>query len=79
VRTTAVKLANAVISLAIPHEKSSVARRLTISLGGTSVHADAELSPSDLVNCADALLYRAKQEGRNRDVVEPFAACLPRG
>jgi diguanylate cyclase (GGDEF)-like protein len=79
VRTTAERLAKAVINLAIPHEKSSVARRLTISLGGTAVQADAELSPSDLVSCADALLYRAKQEGRNRDVVKPFAECPPKG
>jgi diguanylate cyclase (GGDEF)-like protein len=79
VRTTAVKLSKAVIGLAIPHEKSSVAPWLTISLGGTAVQADAERSPSLLVSCADALLYLAKQEGRNCDVVKPFAACQAMG
>jgi diguanylate cyclase (GGDEF)-like protein len=78
VRTTAGRLGKAVIGLAIPNQKSSVAQHLTISLGGTAVQADAERLPADLLSCADALLYRAKQEGRNRDVVKPFDECLAR-
>jgi diguanylate cyclase (GGDEF)-like protein len=51
---------------AIAHPASPVAPVVTISLGVASCIPGEELSPAFLVAQADAALYRAKQEGRNR-------------
>jgi diguanylate cyclase (GGDEF)-like protein len=75
VKATASRLAAAISELAVPHEKSTVAPHVTISLGGTSAIAHPDHSPTDLLRCADMLLFRAKQEGRNRALVEAFAAA----
>lgn len=56
----------------IPHEKSSVAPLLTISLGvGTAVPSAGD-RPLDFVAAVDRLLYQAKQDGRNRLVAEQW-------
>jgi diguanylate cyclase (GGDEF)-like protein len=74
VRTAGVRLVNAVSELAIPHFKSSVARSVTVSLGGTAVVPNPDFAAPDLVRAADELLFRAKKAGRNRSLVEEFAA-----
>jgi diguanylate cyclase (GGDEF)-like protein/PAS domain S-box-containing protein len=56
----------------VPHEASSVAPVVTISLGVTAAPAD-RIAFKDLLSTADTALYRAKHNGRNR--VE--AASLP--
>ena len=66
VRATAARLAAAVNELAIPHAKSAAAAYVTISLGGTAAVAHPDFSPPELLRRADLLLYRAKQDGRNR-------------
>jgi PleD family two-component response regulator len=43
-------------------------RRLTVSVGVTLAEADAD--PSEAVRRADAALYRAKDAGRDRVVVD---------
>ena len=55
--------------LRIPHECSSAAAQVTISLGVASLIPDAKAQPSDLLLKADQALYMAKSRGRNRVAV----------
>lgn len=54
----------AVRELALPHARSSAAAMVTISVGGLLLRAGD--SASGLIAAADALLYQAKDAGRNR-------------
>ena len=74
VRATAARLVIAVAELAIPHFKSPVAKSVTVSLGGTAAIPHPDFTAPDVVRAADDLLFRAKKEGRNRALVETFAA-----
>jgi len=50
----------------IPHLESKVSDRVTVSQGIVSLQPDSEMDPTALVDLADAALYQAKHEGRNR-------------
>jgi diguanylate cyclase (GGDEF)-like protein/PAS domain S-box-containing protein len=68
----AVKVAQRIVDevarLTIPHESSSVAEHVTVSIGvATEVPAKGR-EYSDLMRRADRCLYAAKQQGRNRVV-----------
>ena len=72
------QLGAAVQALQIAHDDSAVATVVTVSLGVGSKSGKALGSAADLLRAADAQLYRAKAEGRNRScgaelTVEPGA------
>jgi len=54
--------------LQIPHAASQCSQYITISLGVTTIIPTLEQSSNSLVSAADAALYQAKLQGRNRTV-----------
>ncbi|MDB5973046.1 MAG: diguanylate cyclase response regulator [Hydrocarboniphaga sp.] len=62
----------AVAALALVHADSDVASHVTISLGVTVCIPDRSLNSADLFKFADAALYDAKGQGRNRVCLRPF-------
>jgi diguanylate cyclase (GGDEF)-like protein len=55
----------AVADLAIPHEHSAVASHVTISVGVATTTRPDEVTPEQLAEAADKMLYQAKESGRN--------------
>ena len=53
-------------ALAIPHESSSVAKVITVSVGVATRTVDSAEDAAALVGLADSQLYNAKQSGRGR-------------
>ncbi|MBF0460775.1 MAG: diguanylate cyclase [Magnetococcales bacterium] len=66
------KLCESVRSLGLAHHYSKVADHVTVSLGGTSMMPSRTLAPEVLLKAADARLYQAKAEGRDRLVCSSF-------
>lgn len=52
--------------LQIPHEASAVSRFVTVSMGVGTIKPSAEMAPKHFIEAVDKLLYKAKQDGRNR-------------
>lgn len=50
----------------IPHAYSGVANHVSVSLGVAIIQPNASATPADLIAKADAALYKAKEQGRNR-------------
>lgn len=59
-----------ITAASLSHPKSGVAEYITISLGVAETEPSDGCSPEHLIKAADDALYRAKQEGRNRIVVQ---------
>lgn len=64
--TIAERIRTAVQDAGIPHQDSSVADVVTVSIGVASILPSATTTPQMLMTWADAALYKAKQSGRNR-------------
>jgi len=60
------KLCRDIEALKIPHEKSNVSDYVTVSIGVASMIPTEDISEVNLITSADAALYTAKSEGRNR-------------
>ncbi|WP_421047272.1 diguanylate cyclase [Paraburkholderia sp. A1RI-2L] len=65
-RLLAEKMRRDVAELALPHSGSAVSEHLTISVGVATLTPTETLAETALIEEADAALYRAKREGRNR-------------
>ncbi|WP_243310700.1 GGDEF domain-containing protein [Fundidesulfovibrio agrisoli] len=60
------EILRAIRGLAIPHDMSRSADRITASIGLVTALCTGDGSPKDLVALADRQLYKAKSDGRNR-------------
>lgn len=60
------KVRMSVTALQIPHEKSKIAKHVSLSLGVATMAPGNDNSPEDLVKEADEALYLAKANGRNQ-------------
>lgn len=64
------RLRQAVADLAIEHKRSAAEPYVTISVGGYRLAPFDPMEAEELIQRADRCLYQAKEEGRNRSIVE---------
>ncbi len=60
------EIRHGVARLGLPHSASTASTSVTISLGVLTIQDTRGVNPEVLVDTCDALLYQAKEEGRNR-------------
>jgi len=65
-RNVAERILSSVRELGIPHENSSAADHVTISIGIVTDVVRQTHTPEDFINKADMMLYKSKQGGRDR-------------
>jgi diguanylate cyclase (GGDEF)-like protein len=78
-QAVAERVRQAVAALGIPHEASSAAAVVTVSVGVASWAVQAGQFDAELLKAADDALYRAKRSGRNRVTTmapAPSSACV---
>lgn len=71
-------LRQAIVDLQIPHATSRVSAGVTASLGVAAILPTGDVQAQALIAAADEALYKAKQNGRNRVVVQTPADLLTR-
>ena len=59
----------AIVDLALPHSQSPTADHVTLSMGVSAIVPGPESSLETLIAAADAALYQAEHEGRNRVIL----------
>lgn len=65
-------------ALALPHPSSLCSAVVTISISIAAVHASINQKPDWLVSTADAAVYQAKKQGRNRiNRIVTMHSCQP--
>jgi diguanylate cyclase (GGDEF)-like protein len=74
----AARLCAELAQMAIPHAGSATAPQVTVSMGIAGMAPGGDATPAALVQAADAVLYQAKAEGRNRYRVSSAAADTAR-
>jgi diguanylate cyclase (GGDEF)-like protein/PAS domain S-box-containing protein len=67
--TVSEKVRKNVYNLQIEHKKSQIEHFVTISLGVVSFSKDQYITPQEVYQKADELLYEAKNNGRNKAVI----------
>lgn len=65
-KSVAERMQNNIKRLAIPHETSLISEHVTVSMGVACMVPDKDADTAELVQMADANLYRAKETGRNK-------------
>ncbi|HJV80649.1 diguanylate cyclase [Noviherbaspirillum sp.] len=60
------RMRQAIVDLQIPHAASRIGPGVTVSFGVAAMLPVAHEQPAELIAAADAALYRAKEQGRNR-------------
>jgi diguanylate cyclase (GGDEF)-like protein len=61
------RVRQSVLSIDVLHERSEVAKIVTVSIGAATVRPDnTRMTAEQLIGAADQALYEAKQKGRNR-------------
>jgi len=65
-RLIAEKMLDNVRELYLPHENSEAAEYVTVSIGGTTGKVLHTHNSGDFIKKADEMMYKSKQEGRNR-------------
>jgi diguanylate cyclase (GGDEF)-like protein len=63
------RLRSAMEEAGVVHPSSDVAPCITLSIGITSAHVQADITPEVLIQAADSALYLSKARGRNRVTV----------
>ena len=66
VRVVAGKILEALADRNLPHEKSTVAGHVTVSIGAVTGRAAHTHTREDYLKLADDMLYKSKEAGRNR-------------
>jgi diguanylate cyclase (GGDEF)-like protein len=64
-----------VANLNIPHEKSLTAPVVTLSVGVHITPCGVTYDTHEIYKSADTALYQAKEQGRNRSVINPSLSC----
>ena len=63
--------------VSFPDEPVAPIKQLSVSIGAVSVYPDPSISPQQVMEYADGLMYQSKHNGRNQLTAEMFATIVP--